>query len=379
MPAGWTPKSTAPAAFDMGQAFGALISGQADSWLSAWLHLLGGELLSTANFCTNVSFDTPTLELSDFSSLVPTSTPTLIGAGLAFGMTALSLQTKIAQYAAARIGAAFCESGGVGLCHFLEFSGSLTATSPASWTPLAPVTIRPGCIGMSVNIHNVGTEAAAFHILDSIAPTTSVAPGARFIHTYGQDSGDTPGLPSIGTFKLEVALFGTTAVPFLIEVSQHATCTAGTDAVPTIAPDPPGLPPPATNVYVNIPDLGAELDVHEHKLDLIRDLLIYLTNTVAPPAITLAPTLPASGEIALQQAKGIVVSVSGIPPQTDETFGTPTKYHRLGRITFGTTAAWFAPIDISENPMIVAPIPPFATRVQISVQAPATASYMVVN
>jgi len=107
--------------------------------------------------------------------------------------------------------------------------------------------------------------------------------------------------------------------------------------------------------------------------------LTYLTGTLAPPAITIAAPLPATGEIALQQAKGIVVSVSPIPASADELFGTPTKYHRLGRVTFGTTEAWFTPVDISENPLIIAPIPPFVTRFQVAVEPPGVATYRLIG
>lgn len=402
MPAGWTPKSSAPVAFTMGEALGALITGQPDSWLSDWLHLIPDVPMSTANLCSNVSFNPPPMTLSDFSALIPGGAPSLIGAGLASAQVMLGLQQKMAAYAAARIGSAYCVGPApppiAGWCPsvMVDMPTSQALGADGTWVMYFP---PPGNTQIRMRLFSHDDPAGGFSArVDRLVGFPTITGGdtmAGFDATAAPTGWNTYDLAPPQYLRFLHYTYG----HGVFEIQSNACGPATHDETPQ--PAIPGLPAPESRTYSSIPDVGKELDRQEHKLDLIRDLLTYLTNVTAPPAIHVAPALPvptppvdltppvpgvppippdpSTYVIPLQQARGIIVILSAVPPQADERFGIPPKLHNVGRVTFGTTDAWFPPVDISENPLIVAPFPPYATRVVVTVEPPATATYTLLS
>jgi hypothetical protein len=132
---------------------------------------------------------------------------------------------------------------------------------------------------------------------------------------------------------------------------------------------------------VDIPDLGAELDNIELKLDWVTQTLMFIAGRTATPPIgaddpvAVDPDAP----VEIGDSSGIIITVSGIPPGVGEDFGTPVRYHKLGRVTLGTPDGWLPSFDLEQNPLVITPIPAGVTRVQVAVRPPATATVILLR
>jgi hypothetical protein len=132
--------------------------------------------------------------------------------------------------------------------------------------------------------------------------------------------------------------------------------------------------------YPDLPALGHELDRLELKSDSMLGLLAQLVASdpsarlaailallgagsavIDAPAAAAADTvLDASGTV------GAIVSFTDPGPEADVSFGLPTAYYHIGRVTYGTEAGWYAPQELRVNPLIIGPWGPDITRVQVA-------------
>jgi hypothetical protein len=144
---------------------------------------------------------------------------------------------------------------------------------------------------------------------------------------------------------------------------------------------PVGLPARTSTTAATLAGIAAEVDNLEFKLDHIEQLVDYLTGVTALPPSFADPPVPVVADTPqdVTGAAGIIVTVSGIPAGADEQFGTPPKYHRLGRVTLGTADGWLPSFDLEHNPLVIMPIPAGVTRAEVTVRPPITATVTVLR
>jgi len=122
------------------------------------------------------------------------------------------------------------------------------------------------------------------------------------------------------------------------------------------------LPSPTFNTYTTIPDLGAAIDELEHKLDFMRDLLVWLTTRTAPPIAppgdtsisnlltivqrqlvpfayihsTVHAGLSGAGSFTVADLVGVMVVVTAYPAGNRTIAGEPTYIYDLGWLSIET-------------------------------------------
>jgi hypothetical protein len=81
-----------------------------------------------------------------------------------------------------------------------------------------------------------------------------------------------------------------------------------------------------------------------------------------------------SGQFAITQPVGLVVSVAGIPAYVARDPGLPTLYKRIGHINFGHAFGFQPPIELELVPQLVYPIAPEFTLLRYTLLAGETAT-----
>jgi hypothetical protein len=363
----WTKKSSAPVAFRLGDAFqGMILSDTLLNWLLAWTPLMDPQIYETAPFCAlGPPPAVPNLTLSDF---IGVSGADWIGRALAL----VGLKGRLEDIARDHIFAAFCENA-VSTGETCTLLGRYSTTSDGTVVP--DRTVVPST-----------TTNIKFRV---VVPRSA---GPAGINVYGW-----PGavLLSSSTFAGGFAVGAGYDVPFTMaahptgfgasvsgDVSRDAVwdvfvCSPGSFVGFTPSPQdkPVGLPDPLTRVYVTVPDLGAELDNLEHKLETLINWVAWLVQDLAvAPGSEGPPTDPTAGPIIAPKAIGYRIDVSGVPAGQSETFGAPVKLIKIGRYTIGNASGWLPSVDITHNPCLVMPLPVGVDRIQVHMNPPTVAS-----
>ena len=154
-----------------------------------------------------------------------------------------------------------------------------------------------------------------------------------------------------------------------------------TDHVATPQPQPTGVVAPGGTTPADLASMAHELDNLELKLDHVVQMLDFMTGLIGLPPAFSDPAVPvvADTPIDLVGATGVLVTVSGIPDGADEQFGSPAKYHRLGRVTLGNDVGWMPSFDLEHNPLLIMPLPAGVTRTIVTVRPPITATVTVLR
>ena len=225
-----------------------------------------------------------------------------------------------------------------------------TTTAPVGGSPTA-VVLNPGPLVVGLDV--IGTGVGTY---DLVLPG-----GAGAIHNYSVD----------------IHGNGTWGVCFSTNFPAGAPAV---DHTPTEQPPVVGALPPETKVYLTIPDVGAELDQQEYKLDQLRQTVAYLVQSQALPSagagsVVSGAPIDGGGSVDVPAgAVGLVVTCSAIPSSSSVENTSPQRYSRLGAVTFGTAQGWAPSIQIEHNPMLIIPVPTWATLVSAWAFPPATVS-----
>jgi hypothetical protein len=81
-----------------------------------------------------------------------------------------------------------------------------------------------------------------------------------------------------------------------------------------------------------------------------------------------------TGQFAIAQPVGLVVSVSGIPAYVARDSPTPVLYHRMGWLNLGHALGWQQKIDLVHVPQLVYPVAPEFTILRVNLLAGETAT-----
>jgi hypothetical protein len=359
----WTPKSTSPVSFRLRDQFAALITGDATwGWLVDWLPYLPGDPVDTAAFCAAGPIAPP-----DLSPLLSASGP---------DRSPFSVLAKIATIGAAvglaandRVFQAYCEnvhplSGGYG-----------------DWIDV----VVEGTSGSIVHdtLSTPGSTHAQVEILDgNWAGGTDGQINLTQVH-FGGTTGDQnnyfhrvyndvipTGVGTIGTLTL--GTWDSIRVQTINHAHMHVQIRfdASTVETHTATPQPNTDNVPASPVTgATLVDIAAETDRLEAKLDFLLSLTQF--------GLRIAPTFPDAGPgdpadvapntpTAIGEAVGLVITASGVPAGNDLAFGEPQEIADLGRINFGTAAAWYPSIPLTHTPMVIRPLPPGTTRYTVT-------------
>jgi hypothetical protein len=337
----WQPKASAPAYFNLGEAFTALITGDTTwSWLLKWVPLIGDVSFQTSAFCSQGPSQTDPLQPSDFV----TSSRNPIGTFINRAVLAL----KIRDAAYDRVFGAYCEQG---------LSAGWTSSANAAYAgvsidipvPAGANQIRTQCLAgeSGGRLYWYGRDAAnntvwMGHNQDPPGPgplyTDSIPAGMIILHIAG-DSG---------------------AVRGTVQYSWYTPTGATAPYTPTPQPRPAGIVDPTSKVYNTIQDLGAELDALELKTEQTLDTVHWLALQTTVAASTTDTPIPAANgatKILPQGAVGFTVTWSPVPHQADEFFGGVPQYRRVGRITLGNANGWIQSIPLEHTPQLVVPLP----------------------
>jgi hypothetical protein len=380
MPTGWVPKTGAPVTFNLREAFIAAILGQPDSWLADWQHLMSDATLNTGNFCENVSFDVPPLEVSDLLGFLPMlGGPLGLAAGAAAGF--LQVQERLTAYILARVGSVYCQmSDPEGThCELILSDRQYDLGIPPWGDNVLALPIPAGTVRLKIHVSVAFTGDPGF--IAFVRNPGLVQTGVYGSQLWNNTSPDAFYYYDVPATSTDYWISGWSSNPGRMSV-QACGLPGGepVENVPQIEPVPEDYVAPTTTIYTDVADLGAELDRLERKAELVRDLVVYLVNRLAPPAIIVDATeLEADEEIPLLEAKGCIITVSSIPDAVGMSFGDPPSFTGLGRVTFGTTAAWFPSVELVQNPMVLAPLPAYATRIRVQVAPPATATVQLLR
>jgi hypothetical protein len=378
----WTRKSTAPAYVNGGEAFTALITGDGTwGWLLGWVPIIGNPLIDVNALCAAGPPTVTPIALTDFLPDHPRNWWEQIGSDV---RTVAKLRSLMYD----RLFSAYCESVTPSGSYFDRFNDTVCTPSGGNWG----LFVQPIPAG-ATHGHAIFTAAdppGAGNIWQYRMVLWSDAVGGGRV-----DIGS--GLPGTGATGWDSGVFSTAGSAYFTimlisstDVTTHVQCAhvqlmfdaGGTEThTATPQPAPTGLPPRTAVTAADLTSMAAELDNLEFKLDHVVALIGFLTSATAlPPEFADAP-VPAVADTPLDVtgAAGILVTVSGIPAGADEQFGTPPKYHRLGRVTLGTADGWLPSFDLEHNPLVIMPIPAGVTRAQVSVSSPITATVTVLR
>jgi hypothetical protein len=363
----WVPKSDAPPVFNLADEFLALVTGDTTwGWLQPFIYEIAGPIFSTADFCAKGPPSPPMEPLSLADFLMPTIGPN-------------RLADKLTRIAYDRIFGAFCQG-------------------PASGDPseygantCSAIFSDHGSFGQDREHVLVVIPAGAVHCIPSIQSLTAglaVLEWRANADGTGAGSGCTNGT-AIGDDSAKVIPTGMHSITCWLDggPGSGVVCArfdggAGSPIVHTPTPQPPviGALAPTIGTYGSIPDLGAELDHLEDKLDQLRQSVAFIIQNIAAPSLAVDDTLPTDpvpvgpGIPKPDKAVAAVVSLSAIPANASELFADPPKYARLGTITLGTARGWLPSFPLEHNPQLIAPLPPYVTEVRVFAFPPAVAT-----
>jgi len=363
-------KSTAPEFFSLADAFISLITGDPTwGWLVDWMTLIPNTGQETAAFCAEGPIFAEALSFIDF---IPSSNP--LDPRNAIHTAALA--ARIAAAARDRVFGAYCEQFTDPADWCLETITTVTGphtTQADVWVPFpaGSTSVRIGLQGQ--NQGTGGANTAAF--------LTSDAGVADLVNIHGYDAST-------------VTWSGAWEGPFDRGVHNYVYLSAKFDYIadwhiqfgpcfgepvpygPEPQPQPDGVSSPLRTVDPSLDGIALELERLEFKLDNLMPLL----QLVAGATIDLGGPLdepvdaPADEVIAVTDAVGYVVTITGIPDQADIGFGVPQRLARLGWINCGTDGAWYPSIPLTHTPMVVRPLPPGTTRLTITQLPPGAAA-----
>lgn len=393
----WTMAPGAPAYAYPIEVVRAMILGTPDAWLTDWLWLIGGVPTAVAPLCAAGPQECEAFTEADFLSAATSGNR----AGLAINL--LQLVPKLQCFVEQRLFSAYCENTTVepGPGAWLTYDGAACGTGPDVWdcliwsgtTPLprdaselrmyvssggaATIALAvswnsPMTTGVSADVAQSGRTASGYGGVDAVVGGTrvlNIAPyqsSGRDLYPFMVRRGGTP--PAIQPYCAVIDYFGPTP-------GEPDTY----DPPPVYQPPTAVAPPPGD--YPDIAAVGAELDLIERKLEILLD------DAANREVATLWPLVPVGGpfavtndtDISIPEGGGLVVAVTNIGNQTDESYGEPRRLHRLGRVTVGSSSGWLPPFDITVTPMMLVGLPLEVTRARVHVMSPAVAQVQILQ
>lgn len=368
----WTPKATSPVTFNLGAAVAALITGDSTwAWLLDWIPLLSPVQVRTADLCAAGPRVVAPFVAADFVS----------DPHLAFDRALSQLGPNIGRIQDAafdRVFGAYCEqvtspTGGLTCTSFAEVA-NYTVTGNreffATFQPIPAGTTKIRCHNIASNSNPTGLRLVGYFNGSNVANPTDPNGGVNgFNNVPVGFTGDIPIPGSINQLTAYADEHSTWNFSWC-----HDSPTVESHA-PTAQPQPAGVVAPVTRVYADIPSLGAELDRQELKLDVILGAVRLLAQRgVVGPTTADDPVPVTNAPVIAPGAIGYRIDIAGIPPGTGEMFGTPIKYHRIGRYTLGSANGFLPAVELEHATTLVASLPAGVDRIQVVVNAPETAT-----
>jgi hypothetical protein len=359
----WTPKSTAPATFNLADAFLALITGDATwGWLVDWLPYVTNDHFNTADFCAFGPTPAPDLSVL-LTASPPDRSPLAVVAKIAALGAALTLAARD------RVFGAYCHEvaalvGGWGtpICKTNVHGSDGWGPSIAWDVPAGATSARirqtagSGSFNYQLRYYPHGVFAGGnFTDMSPVlyANNTNWTTGYTIFGCVGGFFylSDPPG--SVGASE-------TFCIEFNVgDVADH---------VPAPQPEPAGLLSPLRAVEASLAGIAHEAELLEFKMDTMMSIIQSIagaTLDLGGPASDPADVTP-DVPIEVKDAVGCILVASGIPASRSLDFGEPKNVVRLAHINLGTPLAWYPSIWMTHTPMIVRPFPPGTTKVTIT-------------
>jgi hypothetical protein len=390
----WTPKASAPNFFRLPDAFSGVVMapGSPLAWLASWLPIMDPIIYSTTDFCAagpppHVS----ALTNDDFAGVAGST-------WIDRARATLGLSQRLNAVARDQLFAQYCEIAASGLAWQtdldIDFASGTTGNTPNDhwgyWGPGQPANVGPerhipaGATQWRVTftLMNAGPSQ---DFSNRVATFTDNSGGGRQ-DMAGSASNYQPPVTTMGPFTDSIGpnalYYGLLALSGMpnnsiaghVRVEFYAP-SAAVNWTPTAEPQPQAAIPYTVRGYASFQDLGNELDRQESKLDgLTRMVLSLLAKNTAATLVADAPVDAAAGVLVRPGALAFRVDLANIPAGISESFGSPTRYSRLGRATIGSSQGWLPSYDIQHNPLLIDPLPPATDRIQVFTLPPITAT-----
>ena len=363
----WVKKSAAPDYVNALARVRLGLEGSADDWLLPWLNLIPAGLILDVNaFCGDGPPPAAEFTIDDFLG-------GLVGGPLGAGIAVFGLREKVNARAREHLFAILCEEHLTGGTHCETFEADiLMATTGQTWAPPRNIiaggaTLKITCVALSTNgLHDM-------HVY-------WFAAGGYLTETFAAS----PLLTAVGQVQNH-------AVPATADQFQISTNGAGqrvklefcgitgtiNDHVPDAIVQPDSAIPPEPGVYVDVGDLGAELDAIEQKLHWVLDYTAHQLVTAIDPLVAddVVDVVDPEEDVELgPDVLGVIVTITDIPGSTDERFGEPRQLHNLGRVVLGNGTAWLPPVPITVSPMLLLKTDATITAVRVQTFPPAAAT-----
>jgi hypothetical protein len=374
-------KASAPAIITFSEAIAAGILGTDAAWLAPWLPFMPPQNVDVDALCANGPMtDVPTLSAGDFVMTPPGRNP-LAWIALANGLNQLS--GKLADVLTDRMFGAYCETVPTSAPGWSEiWSTNWSGTTPSGAnvfsTPFGNGTYR-------LHWYRTLGDNQTYFAADTWPPTG----GALFVRVGGPvgtgglhdeiwDSW-TGNLNSLHWAGGQGASGG--AAYGRIAIEQYVPTGTSYPYAPVPQSQPSGVHAPPAGTYGTIADLGAELDKLEFKLDMLSGTSHYIANALpAGPGTPDAPqSIARTDKPATGTAIGVVITVASVPAAVSIISENPTFYRDLGHATLWTADGPLPPIAMNYNPMVIMFGSVGVTNITVSVMAPATATYALLQ
>jgi hypothetical protein len=374
--ADWTPKASAPVAFNGVDALLSLIHGDPVwGWLEGWVHLYPSSYINTAEFCSIGPWNVGTLNLGDLLNAAnPMSNDYVEGVA--------RTDVKVIGVLHDRLFAAMCEqvpaageAWGTIECYDLVDSpgqragtvsvgtvpAGATLARRASWTPSGTNYFanmlwlgKPEITGTNANWQVHRSEGD----WEAADPTPWAVEAGSTINVYS-DHGVTGQL-----------------------CIQYNVAGEPTPFVPAEQPQPDGYTPRVIPPTDTIADVGPLLANIEFKLEYVINMVQGLVGGAIPlPGGTTDPEeLTPDVPVPVGDAIGAIFTASEIPASVSLDFGSPQNVIRLCHINFGNASGWYPSIWMTHTPFIVRPLPIGTTQLTTTAVIPgATISYELIK
>jgi hypothetical protein len=372
----WTPKPSAPVAFNGVDALLSIIHGDPVwGWLEGWVHLYPSSYINTTDFCLAGPWNVGTLNLGDLLNAAQPNTNDYVE-GVA------RTEIKIIGALHDRLFSAMCEQASVGgICEFIDIHTThLLVPYTGDFSVIGTIAVRPGVSYIRI-VADTATNAVALKVEPGISPAETLSPGGAYDHSYGPGAGNTSGLPALASIELLGAPFAAADLWIDLTVHQFADCEA-TPFDPAPQPQPDGYTPRVIPPTDTVADVGPLLANIEFKLEYVLNMVqgLSLATTPLPGGTTDVADLTPDVDVPVGDAVGAIFTASEIPASVSLDFGSPQNVIRLCHINFGNATGWYPSIWMTHTPFIVRPLPVGTTKLTTTAVIPgATISYQLIK
>jgi hypothetical protein len=359
----WTPKGTAPATFNLADAFLALITGDSTwGWLVDWLPYVTNDHFNTAAFCAAGPTVAPDLTVA-LGPSPPDRNPLVTAAKIASSIVAITMAAR------QRVFEAYCQTNTASWdtqqCVVVGTAGRGSVSMPSG------IVVPTGATRVRVDITPKPIASASSDAGVSLWWYDPVTTNEPAFGEFGPPGGiNTPYETDVGGvdgWQVWYYPRGSTD-DWSATLCMSFLLASGASHPATPQPLPAGVLSPLRDVPPTLDGIAAEVASLEFKLDALLAIVQAVAGDTldlggdAGDPTDLAPDTP----LDLANSAGAVLSASGIPASRSLDFGTPQNIVKLAKINVGNVDGWYPSIWMTHTPFVLRPLPQGVTKLTVT-------------